>query len=49
MITSATLRKNAAKFAKEFANSNYEMGEAQDFIRDLCKIFELSHRRFVSF
>lgn len=49
MLTIETLRKNSAKFAKEFADSTYEMGEAQDFIRDLCKIFELSHRRFVSF
>jgi hypothetical protein len=49
MLTIETLRSNAAKFAKEFADSTYEMGEAQDFIRDLCKVFELSHRRFVSF
>jgi N-6 DNA Methylase len=49
MLHIETLRKNAAKFAKEFSNSHYELGEAQDFIRDLCKIFEISHRRFVSF
>jgi len=49
MLTPEILRKNAAKFAKEFATAHYEMGEAQDFIRDLCKIFGLSHRRFVSF
>jgi len=49
MLPIETLRKNAAKFAKEFAKSHYEMGEAQDFIRDLCKIFGISHRRFVSF
>lgn len=49
MLTPEILRKNAAKFAKEFANAHYEMGEAQDFIRGLCKIFGLSHRRFVSF
>jgi len=49
MLTIEILRKNAAKFAKEFADSSYEMGEAQDFIRDLCKIFGISHRRFVSF
>jgi type I restriction-modification system DNA methylase subunit len=49
MITIETLRNNAVKFAKEFADSTYEMGEAQDFIRGLCAIFGLSHRRFVSF
>ncbi|MCX7067149.1 MAG: hypothetical protein NTW85_05600 [Methylococcales bacterium] len=49
MITIETLRNNATKFAKEFADSTYEMGEAQDFIRGLCAIFGLNHRRFVSF
>ncbi|MDO9214593.1 MAG: hypothetical protein Q7U23_12255 [Methylococcales bacterium] len=49
MITIETLRNNAAKFAKEFADSTYEMGEAQDFTRGLCAIFGLNHRRFVSF
>jgi len=49
MLPIEILRKNASVFAKEFAKSHYEMGEAQDFIRDLCKIFGISHRRFVSF
>lgn len=49
MITIETLRTNAAKFAKEFADSTYEMGDAQDFMRGLCAIFGLNHRRFVSF
>ncbi len=49
MITIETLRNNAVKFAKEFADSTYEMGDAQDFMRGLCAIFGLNHRRFVSF
>jgi N-6 DNA Methylase len=44
-----TLRQRAAAFAKEFSKSTYEMGEAQDFIRGLCHIFELNHRRAVRF
>ncbi|NOS74130.1 MAG: hypothetical protein HOP36_06255 [Methyloglobulus sp.] len=44
-----TLRQRAASFAKEFSKSTYEMGEAQDFIRGLCHIFELNHRRAVRF
>jgi hypothetical protein len=36
-----TLRQRAAAFAKEFSKSTYEMGEAQDFIRGLCHIFDL--------
>ena len=44
-----TLRQRAAAFAKEFSKSSYEMGEAQDFIRALCQIFELNHRRAVRF
>ena len=49
MLPIETLRNNAAKFAKEFADSTYEMGDAQDFMRGLCAIFGLNHRRFVSF
>ncbi len=45
----STLRQRAAAFAKEFSKSTYEMGEAQDFIRGLCHIFELNHRRAVRF
>jgi|WetSurSiteA1Bulk_404760.scaffolds.fasta_scaffold00039_20 type I restriction-modification system DNA methylase subunit len=44
-----TLRQRAAKFAKAFAKSNYEMGEAQNFIRGLCEVFGLNHLRAVSF
>jgi hypothetical protein len=44
-----TLRKRAAAFAKDFSKSTYEMGEAQNFIRSLCHIFDLNHRRAVRF
>lgn len=43
------LRQRTAAFAKEFSKSTYEMGEAQDFIRGLCHIFDLNHRRAVRF
>ncbi|MFZ4700088.1 MAG: class I SAM-dependent DNA methyltransferase [Candidatus Methylumidiphilus sp.] len=43
------LRTRAAAFAKDFAKSTYEMGEAQDFIRGLCQVFGLNHRRAVRF
>ncbi len=49
MLAIETLRNNAAKFAKEFADAVYEMGEAQSFIIEFCKIFELNYRRAVSF
>jgi len=49
MITIETLRKRATKFAKNYADAVYEMGEAQNFIRDLCEIFDLNYRRSVRF
>ena len=36
-------------FMKDYANANYEMGQAQDFIRELCEVFGFSHKRLVSF
>jgi hypothetical protein len=36
-------------FMKEFAEADYEMGQAQNFIRELCKVFGLSYLRLVSF
>ncbi|MFM8332267.1 MAG: DNA methyltransferase, partial [Candidatus Methylumidiphilus sp.] len=44
-----TIRQRAAAFAKEFAKAHYEMGEAQDFIRGLCQVFDLNYRRAVRF
>ncbi|MEY4768570.1 MAG: putative adenine-specific methylase [Pseudomonadota bacterium] len=43
------LRQRAVKFAKNFANADYEMGQAQLFIIEFCKIFELDYLRAVSF
>ncbi len=48
-LNNDALRKRAAAFSKEFSQSKYEMGEAQDFIRGLCQVFDLNHRRAVSF
>ncbi|MEY4978827.1 MAG: hypothetical protein RLZZ352_1097 [Pseudomonadota bacterium] len=39
----------AYAYMKEYANADYEMGEAQNFIRDLCDVFGFSHKRMVSF
>lgn len=44
-----TLRQRATKFAKEYADAHYEIGEAQSFIIGLCQVFGLNHRRAVSF
>jgi hypothetical protein len=44
-----TIRQRATAFTKEYAKSNYEMGEAQTFIINLCDVFGLQHRRAVRF
>ncbi|MDO9213397.1 MAG: hypothetical protein Q8Q54_12985, partial [Methylococcales bacterium] len=49
MITIETLRKNATRFAKDFADASYEMGQAQSFIIELCKVFDLDYIRAVRF
>jgi len=52
MTTTASIeaiRKRAAKFALDFSKATYEMGQAQNFIRGLCEIFELPHLKAVSF
>ena len=43
------LRTRADAFAKDFADAEYEMGEAQEFIRGLCEVYGLSSRRAVNF
>lgn len=43
------VRHRAYRFMKEYADADYEMGQAQDFIRDLCEVFGFSHKRLVSF
>jgi type I restriction-modification system DNA methylase subunit len=49
MLTIETLRNRATKFARNFSDATYEMGKAQTFIIDLCKIFELDYLRAVRF
>lgn len=49
MLTIETLRKNATKFAKDFTTASYEMGQAQSFIIELCKVFDLDYIRAVRF
>ena len=44
-----TIRQRAAAFAKDFSNATYEMGDGQNFIRELCHVFDLKHLRAVSF
>lgn len=44
-----TIRSRAAAFARAFAKADYEMGDGQNFIRDLCHVFGLEYRRAVSF
>jgi len=49
MITIETLRKRATKFSNDFADAAYEMGQAQSFIIELCKIFDLNYLKAVRF
>lgn len=39
----------AYKYMKEYADASYELGQAQDFIRELCEVFGFSHKRLVNF
>ena len=48
-ISIDTQRDRAAKFAKRFETANYEMGQAQRFVTDLCEIFGIDHRRLLDF
>jgi len=41
--------QRANGFIREFADTYYEMGEAQNFIRGLCDVFGFSNKRMVSF
>ena len=36
------LNHRADQFSKEFASAGYEMGQAQNFIRELCAVYGLS-------
>jgi hypothetical protein len=44
-----SIKTRAAKFSGDFKSATYELGHAQNFIRGLCAVFELSHLRAVSF
>ena len=43
------LNNRAEAFAKQFANATYEMGQAQNFIRELCGVYGLNYLRSVDF
>ena len=43
------LNERAEKFAKDFAHADYEMGEAQNFVRELCGVYGLNYLRSVDF
>lgn len=48
-LNKAAVLDRAYAFAKDYAEASYEMGQAQDFIRDFCDVFGFSHKRLVSF
>ncbi len=43
------LNERAEAFSKNFAKSSYEMGEAQNFVRELCGVYGLNYLRSVDF
>ncbi len=43
------LNHRADQFSKEFASASYEMGQAQNFIRELCAVYGLNYLRSVDF
>jgi N-6 DNA Methylase len=43
------LNARADGFSKQFASATYEMGQAQNFIRELCGVYELNYLRSVDF
>jgi len=49
IATIDAIRKRAARFSRDFSRAGYEMGEAQNFIRGLCEIFDLPILKAVSF
>lgn len=48
-LNHAEILHRAYAFAKDYASARYEMGQAQNFIRDLCEVFGFSAKRLVSF
>ena len=43
------LNDRAEAFSKEFADANYEMGQGQNFVRELCGVYGLNYLRSVDF
>jgi type I restriction-modification system DNA methylase subunit len=43
------LNERAEKFTKNFANADYESGQAQNFVRELCGVYGLDYLRSVEF
>lgn len=43
------LNERAEKFAKNFENADYESGQAQNFVRELCGVYGLDYLRSVEF
>jgi hypothetical protein len=43
------LNDRAEAFSKEFANASYEMGQGQNFVRELCGVYGLNYLRSVDF
>lgn len=48
-LNHAEILHRAYAFAKDYASASYEMGQAQNFIRDLCEVFGFSAKRLVNF
>jgi type I restriction-modification system DNA methylase subunit len=43
------LNERAEAFSKNFADASYEMGQAQNFVRELCGVYGLNYLRSVDF
>ena len=43
------LNDRAEAFSKNFADASYEMGQAQNFVRELCGVYGLNYLRSVDF
>ncbi len=43
------LNSRADHFSKQFATASYELGQAQNFIRELCAVYGLNYLRSVDF
>lgn len=48
-LNKAEVLHRAYALAKDYASASYEMGQAQNFIRDLCEVFGFSAKRLVNF